>query len=251
MLVLAGTAALGGSSEVQSPVLERARSLQPGSIGEDRGDRYRIDERRNVVAELEHAPITGLGMNVPWSARYPLSEEHDRNYTHVVLLWYWLKMGLIGVLAFIWLYGVAMWTAFGVWRNHPNEMVRLGALAALGGLVALVIVELTASFTGVEPRLTIVFGGAARLDRGRLASAAARSDRACHRLDRVAARDQLAALAAEPRPLAAQHGDELGGERLGRARPPGRSRAPARPTGPPPQTGSPPPAARRRAPRRT
>ena len=51
-----------------------------------------------------------------------------------------------------------MWTAFGVWRNHPNEMVRLAALAALGGLVALAIVELTASFTGVEPRLTIVFG---------------------------------------------------------------------------------------------
>jgi hypothetical protein len=158
VLVLAGTAALGGSSEVESPVLERARSLQPGSLGEDRGDRYRIDERRNVVAEIEHAPITGLGMNIPWSARYPLSEEHDRNYTHVILLWYWLKMGLIGVLAFIWLYAVAMWTAFGVWRNHPKELVRLGALAALGGLVALVIVELTASFTGVEPRLTIVFG---------------------------------------------------------------------------------------------
>jgi hypothetical protein len=157
VLVLVGTVALGGSSEVQSPVLERARQLQPGQIGEDRGDRYRIDEQRNVVAELREAPITGLGMDIPWSARYPLSEEHDRNYTHVILLWYWLKLGLIGVLAFIWLYGMAMWTAFGIWRNHPSEMVRIGALAALGGLVALAIVELTASFTGVEPRLTIVF----------------------------------------------------------------------------------------------
>ena len=157
VLVLAGTVALGGSSEVQSPVLERARQLQPGQIGEDRGDRYRIDEQRNVVAELREAPVTGLGMDIPWSARYPLSEEHDRNYTHVILLWYWLKLGLIGVLAFIWLYAMAMWTAFGVWRNHPSEMVRIGALAALGGLVALAIVELTASFTGVEPRLTIVF----------------------------------------------------------------------------------------------
>jgi hypothetical protein len=158
VLVLAGTAALGGSSEVESPVLERARTLQPGQIGEDRGDRYRLDEQRNVVAELRDAPLTGLGMDVPWSARYPLSEEHDRNYTHVILLWYWLKMGVIGVLAFVWLYGVAMWTAFGVWRNHPSELVRLGGLTALGGLVALLIVELTASFTGVEPRLTIVFG---------------------------------------------------------------------------------------------
>jgi hypothetical protein len=32
------------------------------------------------------------------------------------------------------------------------------ALAALGGLVALAIVELTASFTGVEPRLTTALG---------------------------------------------------------------------------------------------
>jgi O-antigen ligase len=157
VLVLAGTAALGGSTEVQSPVLERARQLQPGQIGEDRGDRYRLDEQRNVVAELREAPITGLGMDIPWSARYPLSEEHDRNYTHVILLWYWLKLGLIGVLAFIWLYAMAMWTAFGIWRNHPTELVRIAALAALGGLIALAIVELTASFTGVEPRLTIVF----------------------------------------------------------------------------------------------
>ncbi len=157
VLVLAGTAALSGKSEVQSPVLERARSLQPGSIGQDSGDRYRLDEQRNVVSELEDAPVTGLGMDVPWSARHPLSEEHDRNYVHVILLWYWLKLGLIGVLAFIWLYAMAMWTAFGIWRRHPDELVRIGALAALGGLVALAIVELTASFTGVEPRLTIVF----------------------------------------------------------------------------------------------
>lgn len=157
VLVLAGTVALGGSSDVQSPVLERARQLQPGQIGEDRGDRYRLDEQRNVAAELREAPITGLGMDIPWRARYPLSEEHDRNYTHVILLWYWLKLGLMGVLAFIWLYAMAMWTAFGIWRNHPSELVRIAALAVLGGLVALAIVELTASFTGVEQRLTIVF----------------------------------------------------------------------------------------------
>jgi hypothetical protein len=156
--VLVGTFTLGGSSEVQSPVLERARSLEPGRIGAESGDRYRIDERRNVVEDVRRHPITGLGMNVPWTARYPLSEEHDRNYTHVVLLWYWLKLGILGVIAFVWLYAVAVWTAFGVWRRHPDELVRVAALAVVGGLVTLAIVELTASFTGVEPRLTIAFG---------------------------------------------------------------------------------------------
>jgi O-antigen ligase len=158
VLVLVGTLTLGDSSEVRSPVLERARSLQPGEISSDAADRYRIDERRNVMEDIRRHPLTGLGMNVPWTARYPLSEEHDRNYTHIVLLWYWLKLGILGVISFVWLYAVALWTALRVWRRHPDPVIQLGALAAVGGLVGLVIVELTASFTGVEPRLSIVFG---------------------------------------------------------------------------------------------
>jgi hypothetical protein len=157
ILVLAGTLTVG-QSDVQSPVLTRARSLEPEQLTSTSADRYRIDEQRNVAEDLRRHPLTGLGMNVPWTARYPLSEEHDRNYVHVVLLWYWLKLGVLGMVAFLWLYALALWTAFRVWRAHRDPLVRVGALAAAGGLVALAIVELTASFTGVEPRLTIVFG---------------------------------------------------------------------------------------------
>ena len=158
LLVLAGTLTLGRSSEVQSPVVERARSLQPERLASTSADRYRLDEQDNVIADLRAHPLTGLGMNVPWTARHPLSEEHDRNYVHVVALWYWLKLGILGLIAFAWLYAMALLTAFRVWAKHPDARIRVGALAAAGGLVALAIVELTASFTGVEPRLTTGFG---------------------------------------------------------------------------------------------
>jgi O-Antigen ligase len=158
LLVIVGTFTLGRSSDVQSPVLERARSLEPGRLTESSGDRYRLDEQRNVVDDLRRHPVTGLGMNVEWTARHPLSEEHDRNYVHVVLLWYWLKLGVLGVIGFLWLYAMALWTAFRVWGRHRDPLVRIGVLAAGGGLAALAIVELTASFTGVDARLTTAFG---------------------------------------------------------------------------------------------
>jgi hypothetical protein len=157
-LVLVATLAVGPGGAIDSPLVERAQSLQPGELTASTADRYRIDEQHNVVAELRDHPVTGLGMNIPWEAREPLSEEHDRNYTHVVLLWYWLKLGLLGVLTYLWLIGMALSTSFLVWRRHKNQLISAAGLAAGGGLVALVIVELTASFVGVEPRMTTAFG---------------------------------------------------------------------------------------------
>jgi hypothetical protein len=142
----------------ESPIATRARSIQPSELTASRADRYRVDEQRNVISELRDHPITGLGVSVPWSAREPLAEEHDRNYIHVVLLWYWLKLGILGVITYLWLMAMAVWTAFMVWRQHPDGLIRAAGLAAVGGLVALVIVELTASFVGIEPRITAAFG---------------------------------------------------------------------------------------------
>jgi hypothetical protein len=154
LLALALTLVVGP----ESPIATRARSIQPSELTASRADRYRVDEQRNVISELRDHPITGLGVSVPWSAREPLAEEHDRNYIHVVLLWYWLKLGILGVITYLWLMATAVWTAFMVWRQHPDGLIRAAGLAAVGGLVALVIVELTASFVGIEPRITAAFG---------------------------------------------------------------------------------------------
>jgi hypothetical protein len=161
---------VGRSGETYGAFAQRAELLQPSQLTATRGDRYRLDEQRNVRAELERDPVTGIGLAVPWQVRYPLSELHDRRYVHGTALWFWLHLGLLGLLAYLWLVAAAAWAAVGVWRRHPDPLVRVGGLTALGAIVALVVVELTATFTGVEPRTTAAVGAmlgwlaAARLD---------------------------------------------------------------------------------------
>ena len=45
-----------------------------------------------------------------------------------------------------------------LWRRHPDPVIQVGAIAAFGGVLALAIVELTATFTSIEPRTSILLG---------------------------------------------------------------------------------------------
>jgi O-antigen ligase len=153
--------ALVGSSDPsgESPLVTRAKTITPGGLGSNRGDRYRIDERKSVIVDISEDPLTGIGIGVPWKVHYPLAEEHDRRYAHVATLWYWLSMGILGLCAYLAIFGVGLWTAFNVWRRHRDAQIRIAALAAFGGLVGMLVVELTATFTGVEPRTSLIIGG--------------------------------------------------------------------------------------------
>jgi O-antigen ligase len=142
----------------QDLLTQRAKALSPAGIEANKGDRYRNDERRNVIANIEEHPLTGIGLGVPWKVKYPLSESHDRTYVHFALLWFWLALGPLGVIAYLMLMAVGLWTAVQVWRRHPDEIVQVGAIAAFGAIVAVVIVELTTAFTGLEPRFSLMLG---------------------------------------------------------------------------------------------
>ena len=145
---------LGGS------VIERARSLQPSRIVANREDRYRLDERANVVAEIRRAPVTGLGFGVPWTARQPLPVEHGRDYAHTAILWFWLKLGILGAIAYAVLLGSGAVAALRVGRAHPRPAMAALGLALFGSLVGLALVETTATFTGADTRFSIVLGAA-------------------------------------------------------------------------------------------
>ena len=54
--------------QTQLPIVKRATSLNPTSIEANAEDRYRLDERADVTAEIRAHPITGLGMTIPWTA---------------------------------------------------------------------------------------------------------------------------------------------------------------------------------------
>ncbi|HEV7937916.1 MAG TPA: O-antigen ligase family protein [Solirubrobacteraceae bacterium] len=145
--------------QAQLPIVKRAESLAPTSLEANAEDRYRLDERANVLAEIGRHPITGLGMKVPWEANVqPLSVEHEegREYVHFAVLWYWLKLGILGLFAYMSLLLGSALLAWRVWRASEEPMLRAFGLASLCGLAGLVVIETTASFTGVDPRFTVL-----------------------------------------------------------------------------------------------
>lgn len=141
-----------------SPVVQRVQSLSPSQLQGSAYERYRLDEQRSVLAEIAERPFTGIGVGVPWRARYPLAITFPgaRDYSHVVILWYWLKLGLIGVLAYVLLIGAAVRSGLAIWQRAPDPVVRAAGLALGTSFLALAVAETTGSFLGVETRLTIV-----------------------------------------------------------------------------------------------
>jgi len=161
-LVVAGAIWLLGSLNFQSnlPVIKRADSLSSFSkLETNREDRYRLDERANVLSEIGAHPITGLGMGVAWQATAaPLSVEHEegRQYVHFAALWFWLKLGVLGLCAYV---GIIIGSLLLAWRTRRvvrGPWLRAFALASACGIAGLAVMDTTASFTGVEARFTVV-----------------------------------------------------------------------------------------------
>lgn len=151
---------VGLGTQLQGPVVDRAESISPTKVRASKDDRYRFDERANVIAELREHPVTGLGIGVPWVARHPLPIENDlgRQYTHVAVLWFWLKLGLLGAIAYVALMATAVVAAYRVFREHPHPWLSAFGLGAFGGLLGLIAAETTATFTGVDGRFCLTFG---------------------------------------------------------------------------------------------
>ena len=114
-----------------------------------------------MLADLEKKPVTGLGILVPWQAtKRPLPIEHEdaREYVHFAALWWWMKLGMLGLLAYpLLLFSMAR-LAWKVWRRGYEPIVRAFGLASLCGVAGLLVVETTATFTGAELRFTVVLG---------------------------------------------------------------------------------------------
>jgi O-antigen ligase len=162
-LVVAAAIWLLGSInfQSQSPIVRRAASLSPTSLTTNVEDRYRLDERANVLADLEKKPVTGLGMLVGWEAtKRPLPVEHEdaRQYVHFALLWWWMKLGILGLLAYPLLLLAMARLAWKVWRRSREAIFRSFGLASLCGVAGLLVAETTATFLGTDLRLTVVIG---------------------------------------------------------------------------------------------
>ncbi len=161
-LAAAGAIWLVGSVafQAQLPVVKRAESLAPTKLETNVEDSYRLDERANVLAAIGEHPIAGIGLSTPWAATVrPLSVEHEegRLYVHFAALWYWLKLGILGLCAYIGLLLGGAVLAWRVWHSGRDLLLRAFGLASLAGIAGVAVIETTATFTGVDPRFTVLF----------------------------------------------------------------------------------------------
>lgn len=152
-----------GSVVVQSDgaVAQRLQSLAPSKVTTKPEDRYRLDERANVLAELRARPISGLGLDVRWRATerpLPVEVNPEHTYVHFSALFWWLKLGALGLAAWIATMASALALSWRVWRRSREPLMRAVGLASLCGVIGLLAIETTGSFTGVDLRFTVAFG---------------------------------------------------------------------------------------------
>jgi len=146
--------------QAQSPITRRITSLKPNSLQTNLDDRYRLDERANVLGEIKEHPLSGLGMKVPWTATVrplPLEHQNGRLYVHFAALWFWLKLGILGLIAYAGVLAAGIRLSFLVWRRSSEPLLRSFGLASMSAIIALIVLDTTASFTGVDQRFTVLF----------------------------------------------------------------------------------------------
>jgi len=67
----------------------------------------RLMEWPNVIENILRNPIFGLPVGIPWKTYYriPLSAVYTTLGSHNTYLWWTLRGGIFGVIAFLWLFG--------------------------------------------------------------------------------------------------------------------------------------------------
>jgi O-Antigen ligase len=152
----------GVTNHLNGPLVDRAESLQPQKVLTNKQDNYRIGERHNVIAEIDEAPITGLGFGIHWRARHGISVDivNARMYVHTAFLFWWLKMGILGAIAYISLMLTSFLTALRMRKRAADPVVRAWSAAVSAATVGIVVVELTATHLGVDPAFGFIFGTA-------------------------------------------------------------------------------------------
>jgi hypothetical protein len=148
-----------------SDTLGFSRASNPSSqfaqIHPARGDTYRVDERRNVWANIKRHPVDGIGFGVPWQQSRPLPGNFPGNhqYAHVGLLWMWLRMGILGPLADLGLIGLGLFLCVRIQRSGLDMKLKSLGLAAGITLGMDLFLEMTATFAPVDPRYTLLLAG--------------------------------------------------------------------------------------------
>ena len=90
--------------------------LAPESLAADPSAQYRVLENENAWAAIKKSPIVGAGLGAayqePRGPRGTFGGEIEPYYAHNFWLWVWLKLGLLGISAFLFAFVVPIQRCF-------------------------------------------------------------------------------------------------------------------------------------------
>ena len=90
--------------------------IAPNDVSErNRGsDLYRIIEKQDIQATIRSSPILGIGFGRPFLRPYPLPQIApfllEPYMPHNAILWIWMKAGIGGFIAMLYLFGATMYS---------------------------------------------------------------------------------------------------------------------------------------------
>ncbi len=121
-------------------VVERVALLDPDAIAEDRSVLLRISETEIALTEAIKSPIFGRGLGFEFtSPHYSVEGEITRGYVHNFYVFVYLKLGLIGLGIYLWLF-IALYRQ--LWHIRQQQHDWNSTFLATALLVALLITAL-------------------------------------------------------------------------------------------------------------
>lgn len=129
LVILGGVAVMLAA---QMPRFERLLSLDEGT------NFYRIRVWESAINAIEDHPVTGLGLDqflYQFRGEYIIPdawEEPNLSHPHNIILDFWTRLGLPGV---IWFIGLLLVLAQKAWRNRRSAIM-VGVIGSFAGLLA-------------------------------------------------------------------------------------------------------------------
>jgi len=124
----------------QSPRFERLIDMTSGT------NFYRLRAWQSAVNIIQDAPITGIGLDqylYYFREGYMLPDawqEPNLSHPHNIILDFWLRLGILGVIwlvVFVWVWGKTAWRVYQYWFATKNKIVLAVMIGIMGSMANL------------------------------------------------------------------------------------------------------------------
>jgi len=108
---------------------------EQASLRDQRSDNYRLAENYDVYYTIRQAPLTGIGFGQMFDMKVPLPDISFfvwyRYITHNSIGWIWMKTGMGGFIAMLFLVGLAIMKGLHALFSMEDRMMRAVVLTAV------------------------------------------------------------------------------------------------------------------------